>query len=209
TEGPDGEQDCTPSTIGMNMIYASAIGTDPLELPSDVGIHIPAGQQLHLNLHLYNPSDETLSGESAIWIQASSTPPPTLAEMVLAGPLDISIPNDNKPHEVSSECTARHDYSLFAVWPHMHALGTAQKVELVNGSSTQVLHDKAFNVDDQSYDLVRPSASVREGDKVRVTCTYVNGTSQPVVFGDNAGNEMCFAGLYRYPAVGSDELCLD
>jgi hypothetical protein len=209
TEGPDGEQDCTPSTIGMSMIYASAIGTDPLELPDGVGIHIPAGEQIHLNLHLYNASDEAITGESAIWVQASSSPPPTLAEMVLAGPLDISIPNDNVPHQVTGECTASSNYSLFAVWPHMHALGTAQKVELVHGASTEVIHDMPFNVDDQSYDLLRPAISVAAGEKIRVTCTYVNSTSAPVMFGDGAGNEMCFSGLYRYPAAGSDELCAD
>jgi len=209
TEGPDGEQDCTPSTIGMNMLYASAIGTDALELPSGVGIHIPGGQQIHLNLHLYNAGDEELTGESVIWGQASSTPPQTLAEMVLAGPLDISIPPDNAPHEVTGECTARNDFSLFAVWPHMHALGTAQKVELVHASSTDVIHDKAFNVDDQSYDLLRPALSVAKGETIRVTCSYTNPTSAPVMFGETAADEMCFAGLYRYPAAGSDELCTD
>jgi hypothetical protein len=209
TEGPDGEQDCTGSTIGMNMLYASAVGTEPLELPNGVGIHIPAGQQIHLNLHLFNAGEDDLSGESAIWIKASSTPPPTLAEMVLAGTIDINIPPDNTPHTVSGDCTARHDYSLFAVWPHMHALGTAQKVELVRGTSVTTLHDQPFRFDDQSYDVMHPVLDVATGDKVRVTCTYVNNTADAVTYGDGAGKEMCFSGLYRYPAVGTEEFCAD
>jgi hypothetical protein len=209
TDGPDGDDDdCAPSAIGAHMLYASSVGTAPLQFPAGVGIKVTKGQQLHLNLHLFNAGDDALTGESAIWIKSQPTPPAQLAEMVLAGPIDFRVPSDNQPHPVSGICTARHDYSLFAIWPHMHQFGTHQTVELLSASgAAQMLHDAPFHFDDQSYQLVSPMVQVRTGDKVRVTCTYVNNSGADVTYGDGGFSEMCFAGLYRFPAIGSDEYC--
>lgn len=207
TAGPDGDSDCGAANIGMHMLYAAGLGTQPFALPDGVGIKIAAGQQLHLNLHLFNTGDETESGESVIWVKSEPVAPPTLAEMVFAGPLDISIPPDSQPHSVSGVCTATAPYSLFAVWPHMHRTGVAQKVDLVHGSSATVLHDGPYRFEEQAYSPVMPAVGVATGDQVRVTCTYVNTSGTTVTYGDGADSEMCFAGLYRFPAQGSNEYC--
>jgi hypothetical protein len=55
--------------------------------------------------------------------------------------------------------------------------------------------------EEQSHVRVEPSAHVRRGDEVRVTCTFVNATGAPVGWGAGADQEMCFSGLYRYPAL--------
>lgn len=205
TGGPDGEYDCTAVAIGMNMLYASGVGTAPLDFPPGVAIKIAAGQQLHVNLHLLNSGDEPLHGESSIWVKAQPTPPPMLAEMVFAGPLAIEIPATNEPFPVSGECTATAPYSLFAVWPHMHRLATKQTVELVRNDVATMLHDHAYDFEEQSYYPAR--AEVQTGDRIRVTCTYVNNTGAIVTYGDGPDKEMCFAGLYRFPAAGSNQYC--
>jgi len=207
TAGPDGEQDCGPTTIGMYMLYAAGAGTPPLELPDGVGVKVSTGQQLHLNLHLLNASDEPLSGESVILVKTQPEPPAQVAEMVLAGPLDLDIPPTNQPVSFTGECTATSPYSLFAVWPHMHRFATRQKVELVHDGATAVLHDKDYNFDEQGYFQIAPAAQVETGDRVRVTCTFVNGGTEDVFYGDGPTSEMCFAGLYRFPASGSNEYC--
>ena len=46
TSGPDGEFDCGVGSLGMVMLYASGVGTSPLDFPTDVGVKIPAGTQL-------------------------------------------------------------------------------------------------------------------------------------------------------------------
>jgi hypothetical protein len=201
TAGPDGEQNCGVGTLGMEMLYASGVGTSPLDFPGGVGIKISAGQQIHLNLHLFNAGDEALSGESAILVKAQPTPPPQLAEMVFAGKFLFAIPSNNQPYNVVGGCTVPTAYSLFAVWPHMHQLARHQKVELVRGTSATVLHDLPFDFAEQTYNVKSPLVEVEQGDQIRVTCTYVNNTGQTVRFGDSSNEEMCFAGLYRYPAL--------
>jgi hypothetical protein len=207
SSGPDGEQDCSVQTLGMQMLYASGVGTSPLDFPTGVGIRIAAGTQIHLNLHLYNAGDDPISGESAIWIKSQSTPPAQLAEMVFGGTLALSIPPTNQPHNVTGTCTMNNPYKLFAVWPHMHKLATHQKVELIRNTVTTTLHDMPYMFEEQKYWLQTPEVQLQAGDRVRVTCTYVNNTGSTVTFGDSSDQEMCFGGLYRYPSAGASLFC--
>lgn len=201
---PDGEQDCLASTgvTGSVMLYASGVGTSPLDFPTDVGIKIAAGTQVHLNLHLYNASDEVLNGDSAILVKVQATPPPMLAEMVFAGTGNFTIPA-NSQYTKTTTCNASTSYRLFAVWPHMHQLATHQKVELIRGGNPTVLHDLAYQFDEQKYYLKSPEVQVQQGDQLRVSCTWTNNTNANVGFGDSSNQEMCFTGLYRYPATNS------
>jgi hypothetical protein len=207
TAGPDGDHDCTATSIGMYMLFAAGVGTPPIALPAGVGVKVSAGQQLHLNLHLLNTNDVSQSGDSAILVKTQPEPPAQLAEMVLAGPLELDIPSTNQPVSFTGDCTATSPYTLFAVWPHMHQFATRQKVELVAGERTSVLHDRPFQFDEQGYFPVEPMAQVATGDRVRVTCTFVNASGNAVTYGDGPDKEMCFAGLYRFPATGSNQYC--
>jgi hypothetical protein len=203
--GADGEQDCSVVTLGLQMLYASGVGTSPLDFPSGVGLKVAAGTQLHLNLHLYNAGDQTLGGDSAILVKAQSTPPPMLAEMVFAGKLTLSIPSTSPPTEyvVQGGCTVNTPYKLFAIWPHMHKIATHQRVELIRGGITTVLHDMPYQFAEQKYYLQAPEIQVQANDKIAVKCTYLNTTGHSVTYGDSSDNEMCFSGLYRYPATNA------
>jgi hypothetical protein len=207
TSGPDGEQDCQVGTLGMQMLYASGVGTDVLDFPTDVGIRIAAGQQVHLNLHLYNTDpDNQITGDSAILVKAQSTPPPILAEMVFAGNIFFGqyIPANEMPVEMVGGCTTSSAFSLFAVWPHMHQIAVHQKFEIIRGGGQpMVLHDQPYSFLEQTYYLQNPIFEVQSGDEIRVTCTFVNDTGSPVTWGDSSDAEMCFAGMYRYPATSS------
>lgn len=206
TSGPDGEQNCSVGTLGTQMLYASGVGTSPLEFPTDVGIKVAAGTQIHLNLHLYNAGDEAISGESAIWVKSQPTPPPTLAEMVFAGPLQFTIGTGSD--EVTGECTINKAYSVFALWPHMHKMATHQKIELLRGSDEPViLHDMPYQFGEQKYWPQDPMIQLQPQDKIRVTCSYNNTTGHQLSFGDSSDDEMCFGGMYRYPASGSNLFC--
>ena len=201
TSGADGNDDgCNFTEIGMDMIYASGTNEGLLEFPTDVGLKLSAGQQLHLNLHLFNATDDVLSGETAILVKAQPTPPPMLAEFVFAGKFLFTIPANPAPFTVSGGCTSDKAYSIFAVWPHQHQLGTHQKVSVVRGGQTTVLHDGAYDFQEQNYYLQSPMFNVQVGDQIKVDCTWENTTGSVVRFGESSTQEMCFSGLYRFPA---------
>jgi hypothetical protein len=203
TQGPDGEYACDVSELGMQMLYASGVGTAPLDFPSGVGIKIAAGTQIHLNLHLFNASDNPISGESAILVKASSTAPAMLAEMVFAGKFLFSIPSNNQDYNVTGGCTSNRNFNLFAVWPHMHQIANHQKFEITHNGTTTVIHDGPFAFGEQNYYLQSPIFQVSSGDMIKTTCTFKNNSGGAITFGDSSNKEMCFTGMYRYPAAGA------
>lgn len=205
TMGPDGEYDCAVGTLGLKMLYASGVGTAEYNFPDGVGIKVSAGEQVHLNLHLYNASDAPLTGDSAILIKTVPAEPATLAEFVFAGRFLFNIPA-HSTRVVTGGCTiaAGRNYQLFAVWPHMHQIATHQKVSLIRPSGTTVLHDAPFDFGDQLFSEITPLEPLVGGDRIQVECTYVNNTDRTIGFGDSSDTEMCFTGLYRYPATGSN-----
>jgi hypothetical protein len=205
--GPDGEYDCNVQTLGMVMLYASGVGTSPLAFPTDVGVKIAGGTQIHLNLHLYNASDEAISGDSGIWVKSQPTPTPTLAEMVFAGPLDLTIPANSTNYPINGMCSITKSYKLFALWPHMHKRAIHQKVDLLRGSVTTNLLDEAYQFTEQKYWLKTPEIQLQANDKILVECRYDNNPGPEVRWGDSSDEEMCFSGMYRYPAQGSILFC--
>jgi hypothetical protein len=207
TSGPDGEQECTANTLGTEMLYASGVGTSPLDFPADVGIKIAAGTQVHLNLHLFNATEAPLEGKSGILIAKSSTPPPILAEMVFAGKFPFTIPHNDDPQhvaEITGHCVLDADYTVFALWPHMHQTAIAQQVDITHGGNTVRVLDTPYAFAEQKYFPQSPMLELSRGDAVDVTCQYINNTGSDIEFGDSSNDEMCFSGLYRFPANGSN-----
>lgn len=204
TQGPDGKYNCNVSELGMVMLYASGVGTSPLDFPTDVSVKVAAGTQVHLNLHLFNASDNALGGESAIWIKSQATATPTLAEMVFAGKIAFSLAPNNTNTNIVGGCNNTRNFSMFAVWPHMHQLANHSKFEIIRGSNPpMVIHDMPYSFSEQNYYKQSPIVQVMNGDQIRVTCTFLNNTGQTVTFGDSSNKEMCFVGMYRYPAANA------
>jgi len=203
TQGADGDYDCSVGELGMVMLYASGVGTSPLDFPSGVGVKIAAGTQIHLNLHLFNATDKVITGDSGILVKSQSTPTTTLAEMVFAGKFLFSVPKMTANFAVNGGCTSNKTFTLFALWPHMHKIGVKQTFEVVHNSTTTKLHDGPFQFAEQNYYLQTPEFQVTSGDQIKVQCVYTNNSTSNVTFGESSNQEMCFTGMYRYPAAGA------
>lgn len=200
--GPDGITDCDAGTNANTMIFGSGIGESLFHFPAGVGVKIPAGQQLVLNLHLFNVSDAPITGTSGTDVQLTTAANIEFeAESVLMGKA-IGLQVAPGPVEQVGTCTMSQDFTLLTIAPHMHQLGSHMKVEALRGNSTEMLHDEAYDFYDQKLYELEP-VSMSQGDKVRVTCGYNNTTGQMVGFGDSSEEEMCFAGMYRYPKAPS------
>jgi hypothetical protein len=200
---PDGTVDCNGFVNGPDMLYGSGVGTDSLVFPQGIAVRIPAGAQLLLNLHLYNSSTtETLNDTSGIRVTTlDASEVVHEAEIVLAGKDEgLNIP----PRQVTTQtgyCTFAHAQTVFSVFPHMHQTATHMTVSVVpaSGAETTVL-DTEYSFDDQTYRPIAPTVELGIGDRIRVDCTYDNPTSRTIHFGESSEDEMCYAGIYRYPA---------
>ena len=199
---PDGTAPCNAGTNHGAMIYGAGIGTDEISLPAGVAMPVRAGQQLLLNLHLYNVSDAALSGTSAVEVRTiSAAEVQQEAEVILMGKvLSLTIP----PGEVTQigNCEMNGDVTLFMVSPHMHRLGThMQVVAHRNGLPPEILHDQAYSFEEQLIYPIEP-IEMKRGDRLEVHCTYNNTTGTTIGFGDSSDEEMCFSTTFRYPPYG-------
>jgi hypothetical protein len=194
-----GEHDCDVSTLDLQMLFASGVGTDSLTLPEGVALPIKKGQFIHLNLHLFNTSDAPISSHSGV--MASVIDPVDAdhqAEMIFTGTFNINIP-PGQTVTVGGGCTAAKDSTVFAYWPHMHQYATHQKLSLTRAGTSMMLHDAAFDFREQVNYPLAPTLNIKAGDVLRTECTYTNTSSTTLTWGDSSTAEMCFTGLYRYP----------
>lgn len=200
-DGPDGTVECN-SALTKPAIYASGVGTQTLDLPSGVAVHVRPGQQLLLNLHLFNASDAEITGTSGIEIlEAEPAAVQHEAGVVLIGKArGLTVP-PNLSTQVG-RCTTPANVNVFALAPHMHTLGRHMKVSYANadGSGARVVHDQPYNFDEQRFGTIAPQLVTRTGGRITVECTYMNPTGQTVYFGESSTQEMCYALAFVYPA---------
>ena len=190
---------------GTNMIYASGVGTNELIFPPGKGFKMTAGTVLGLQLHIYNSSDAVLTGTSGVEIL--EVDPATITDEVdlfLPGPKNLSLP-PNQPTTQTGTCTVTEPYSVFALFPHMHQLGTHFKSTLTVGGAEMTLIDGEYDFEHQPVMTFEP-IQLAVGDKITTTCTWHNPGSTTVTYGESTETEMCYSILYRFPR-GSTEFC--
>lgn len=203
--GEDGVVDCSAAVDGHQVIFASGLGTGELTLPEGVAANVPAGTQLLLNLHLVNVNAAAVQGKSGISAFLVDEALVTeRAEVILAGKVDglEVVPGDSTQ---TGACTFPAASTLYALMAHMHARGRHLRVE--NAASADVIYDADFNLDAQSYALLSPPRAIAAGNQLSIVCSYSNPSLETLHFGAYAGDEMCYAILVRYPALGTSPFC--
>lgn len=197
-----GANDCLTSVV-EGAVYVAAVGSNGITMPEGVAMKLPAGSTLGLSLHIFNTTMTPLTGLSGMdVITMKSDDVKALADAYLTGPTSFSLP----PHQVtrvSSDCIADAEQQAFALFPHMHQLGTHIKTTVISAGATQVLHDAAFAFNEQLQIPLSPNLSLHPGDTLHTECTYENTTDRVVTFGESTDTEMCISAFYRFPAQPS------
>jgi hypothetical protein len=203
---PDGVTVCGVGAGGTRRLQGAGVGTEPSVLPAGVAMKVAAGEQLMVNLHLFNFGAARLTGTSGTRIKrVPLAEVEHLAEVVLAGPLGLNIPPGRVTQ--SGNCTLRSAATIYSLNPHMHQLGKHMKVTLRGENGDRVLLDQAYDFTHQLLHPIEP-VQVEAGDRVNIECTYLNDTPRDVTWGDSSLDEMCFVGVGLYPAFGGG-LCVN
>ena len=208
--GPLGDYSCTPTTNDPEVTYAAGIGTDDVDLPAGVAVHLTAGVYINLNLHVSNTTAGTLSGESGVLaMPVDSADVVNDADMAFAGTTTINIPADGQPHTAQGSCATHPAWNVLTLWPHMHETATHQTLVVTHAAVSTTMLDVAFDYTDQkNYPM--GDMLVQQNDLIQVTCTYINNTMvNPIVYGVSDSEETCFTGLYKYPTGNDLDTCID
>jgi hypothetical protein len=184
--------------VEFGQLYASGVGTKALVLPDGVGLVARKGQQVRLNLHLFNAGDGTLTGLSGI--EVNRMPAEEViheASVSLYGTMALSIDPTNEPVTAVGVNPLTAGETIVALFPHMHQIGTHFATELLRGDEVITIWDRDYDFESQEFELVDPLV-FQEGDQLRTTCTYVNDTGAHVGWGDSSDAEMCFSIVMSY-----------
>ncbi|MEP6866824.1 MAG: hypothetical protein ABJE66_39800 [Deltaproteobacteria bacterium] len=202
-----GEYDCGAGSLDNQMLYAAGVGTDDNALPPGVAIHLAAGTYINLNLHLFNTTDNALNGTSGVLVKTVAAADVVHeADMQFSGTFLINVPSDNQVHTATGSCNVANDFHVFTLWPHMHQTAVHQSLAITHNGSTSMMLDTDYQFTEQkNYPMV--DTVIHAGDKITTTCSYKNNTGSTMTFGESSNNEMCFTGIYRYPAGGNLMAC--
>lgn len=197
---PDRVFACGVGGTGERRLQGSGAGTESSALPDGVAQVLRAGQQVTMNLHLFNVTEETLRGRSGVWVKTiAADQVEHESETILAGPLSLDIPVGESTQR--GQCTINADATLYAIGPHMHQIGAHMRITASTAAGQVEIHDAPYDFTHQVVYDIEP-LELKAGDVVRLECTYLNDTDSPVSWGDSSLDEMCFIGLSVYPAMG-------
>jgi hypothetical protein len=199
---PDGVTLCDASEVGRRSVGGSGVGTSGGKLPAGFAMKAEGGSQLILNLHLFNTSAAPLKGRSGGLVETVlSSQVTTLVDGFTAGPIKLTVPPG--PSVQTGVCTVEHDYTILRILPHMHEMGRYMKVVAKRALGDEiVLYDGGYDFTHQYTYPIDPPLKLATGDRIEVACTYDNTTGEELHFGESSKDEMCLAGILRFPAGG-------
>jgi hypothetical protein len=201
--------DCHEMGLDWGLVNAGGVGTPGMTFPDGAALALKPGSQIILQLHVLNASADTLDVPSVsvqlLGGEAASYEP---IGLLIAGTLNITIPPNDNATKITGGCQVAQTLpNVFAVFPHMHQLGSHIQVGITpsGASSENVIYDAGWSFGTQGVYPVK--TSVKTGDQVNVVCTYDNTTDKTVSFGLSSTDEMCFGVLYYYPATTQSSYC--
>jgi hypothetical protein len=193
------ENDQCLSAVAAGFIYAAGVGSEGIVLPPGVALKLPAGKVLNLGLHIYNTGSTELTGTSAMEVVTMDANDVVYeSDSLLQGPVGFSLPAHEQT-TISGDCTVSVEQHVYALFPHMHQLGTHIKTSVTLGGVPMVLHDGDYTFNEQFQIPMDPEVTLSPGDSVHTECTYDNTTDRDTGFGESSDTEMCFSVLFRYP----------
>ncbi|MCC6806923.1 MAG: hypothetical protein IT381_05840 [Deltaproteobacteria bacterium] len=200
---------CAQMESDWKMLYGWAPGSTGSQMPKEAGFPIEANAVTHLvvQLHYSNPSHasgkqdgsgvelcltETLRDEDADFMVFGGTSFTLQPGKKLRMVCDVKAPQQLAPYL---------PVNVFATFPHMHKLGTRSKLELIpkSGAPTTLVD---VNPWDFNHQISYPTdVQMKAGDTVRITCEWHNTTPDPVYYGEETAEEMCFNFITYYPKI--------
>ncbi len=194
-----------------------APGMLPFEMPEGVGIQMSGADPLLLEFHYYDPGtlEPGASDRSGYALRIAETVeiPAVAGGWSLSG---FTVPAGVEAWSMSGSASVGwgQDLTLYAMWPHMHVLGSGFAMDSTDfeGQSDCLVQSDQYDFENQYQYIYREPYISRQGSTLSYTCTWNNTASNryqlyeppiDIPAGLNTNEEMCvFFALY---SVGAPE----
>lgn len=166
--------------VGGDQYLATMVAGNPgIRLPADTAKLIPANWRIRLEVH-YEPIGRSVLDQCSIALKLAKKPRRRVSTRMLLKPDIVLAPNALTTFQ--NEWRLETDYTLLAIFPHMHLRGKSMRVEAcLPGQPAEVLldvpqYDYAWQ---DRYELAEPR-QLPAGTLIRVTATWDNTSDNPL-----------------------------
>lgn len=183
-----------------------APGAGPHAMPDGVGMLLPAGARVVIQVHYHHRGETTESDRTKLGLQFARQ---RIDKRVRSIPIldrAFTIPAGESRHVVTASYTLPPAWNLhaIAITPHMHLLGREMKVTATypDGTVKPLIHIDDWDFHWQgAYSFARP-VPLPGGTRIDVTAIFDNSTAnprnpstppRPVSWGEETTDEMCIA----------------
>lgn len=182
-----------------------APGNEPHPLPPGVGILLPKGADIVLQVHYHKDGKpETDLTRLGLYFAKGPVDKPLHIKM-LAAPL--WIPAGDAHYVTQSQLTVPANVTLLEIMPHMHLLGRSMTVtaQFPTGETQSLIHVPNWDFNWQTTYVYQHPIVLPRGTVVHLTASYDNSAANPrnpnnppklVTWGEQTTDEMCIAFLF-------------
>jgi hypothetical protein len=118
------------------------------------------------------------------------------AGVIFLNDTDFSVPPTNAPYTVKKSFTLPQDVNILSSSSHMHRRATG----FTSGASTGETLFETTEWAEPPPKEYSPPLQLKAGTTLDWSCTYVNDTARPLIFGESAAkNAMCIGVSIFYP----------
>jgi len=204
TPEPDGVKDCTAGIDWNRWSMILGAQTKPIDwsLPDGVTIPIPAQQQILVQVHWLNTTDQPIDREINVDMTRA-----THTEQHLGVAFGVSkdvLMAPHASHPVGSWVPVPEGSKLVAIMGHFHARGKHYKVDIRRSGDAD--GELKYSADDEQtfefkhYDYANPPV-FQSGQGLAYECDFENTTDGTLTWGpDTVTQEHCNLAAYYYPA---------
>jgi hypothetical protein len=187
-------------------------GVEPLELPPEAGILLPAKATFHFQVH-YTSNGKELVDRTKMGLYFRPDPPQYMFRSLVFANGKLRIPPNTKLHEENAEQTVKADAIIYTLHPHAHYRGKSSRFVAYypDGKVQTLLNVPAYDFNWQgTYELEKPLL-IPAGTRIVYTQWYDNSSqnkanpdpNREVTWGEQTWDEMIF-GVIRYRNVTED-----
>lgn len=183
-----------------------APGNEPRLLPAGMGIFLPKGADIVLQVH-YHKDGKPETDQSKIGLYFSKVPVDKRLRALPMIYLPLRIPAGDKHYTVHTDAKAPADITIQGIMPHMHLLGREMTVTATppNAATETLVHVPDWDFNWQTTYAFKTPVHLPAGSKMDVAASYDNSADNPVNphnppqevrWGEETANEMCIAFVY-------------
>jgi hypothetical protein len=181
-----------PDLYGDLVGLLGAVRGGPYRMPEGYAVSLRADQPVSVQTHVFNAT-RSRRIRSAVRLRFVGAKPGTVRHHL--SPIDaLAITFELPPGETSvftGDFIAPFDLNVAMVSSHQHQHGTSVVVHPVVGGVEQDPIYENHRWSEPHLRWLDPPVRLRQGDRLRVRCEWLNTTDHPLHYGASANDEMC------------------